>query len=103
MSGRRRGLLVRGGVDLAADEHECLVRDRRDVLGHEPQEPHRAQRHSQPETVLRSALIEDQHEVTIRQRKARAEILDGDAVREALKPPALRVGRISTLGLPSGQ
>ncbi len=32
----------RGGVDLARDEHERLVRDRRDVPGHEPQEPHRS-------------------------------------------------------------
>ena len=94
---------MRGGVDLARDEHERLVRDRRDVVGHEPQEPQRAQRHGQTETVLRSALIEDQDPVTIRQRETRAEILDGDAVREALQPPALRVVRISHLGLPSGQ
>lgn len=94
---------MRGRVDLAGDEHERLVRDRRDVIGHEPQEPQRAQRHGQPQAVLRSTLIEHQDPVTIRQRKACAEILDGDAVREALQPLALRVVRISHLGLPSGQ
>ncbi len=95
--------LVRSGVDLARDEDQRLVRDRGDVVGNEPQEPQRAQRHGQPEAVLRSTLTENQDPVTIRQREARAEIFDSDAVREALQPPPLRVVRISHLGLPWGQ
>jgi hypothetical protein len=86
--------LVGGGVDLAGDESERLVGDRGNVVGHEPQEPQRPQRHGQAEPILRPALIEDQRSVTIRQREAGTEVLDGDALREALEPPALRLVRI---------
>jgi len=94
---------VRRGVDLAGDEDERLVGDRRDVVGNEPQEPQRAQRHGEPKPVPWPALVEDQDAVTIRQREARTQILDRDAVREALKPAALRVVRIPHSALPRGQ
>ena len=86
--------LVWGGVDLAGDEPEGLVGDRRDVVGHEPQEPQGAERDGEPEAVLGPTLVEDQYTVAIRQRETGAQVLDGDAVREALKPPALRLVRI---------
>jgi hypothetical protein len=95
--------LVRRSIDLARDKRQCLVGDRGDVLGHEPQEPHRAQRHGQPEAVLGAALLENQDAVAIGEREAGAQVLDGDAVREALKSSALRVVRISHPALPRGQ
>jgi len=95
--------LVSLGVDLPGDEPERLIRNRRDVIGNEAQEPQRTQRHRQPETILRAALIEHQHPVTIRQRKARPEILDRDPVRGPLQSPALRLVRISHPWPPSGQ
>jgi len=94
---------VRRGVDLAGDEHERLVGDRRDVVGNEPHEPQRAQRHGEPEPVRWPALVEDQGAVAIRQREARTQILDRDAVREAFKSPALRIVRIPHPALPRGQ
>jgi hypothetical protein len=66
--GAIREQLVSLGVDLPGDKPERLIRDRRDVIGNEPQEPQRAQRHRQTEPVLRAALIEYQHPVAIRQR-----------------------------------
>lgn len=86
--------LVRRGVDLAGDEDERLVGDQRNVVGHEPQEPQRAQRHGEPEPVLGPALVKDQDAVAIGQREAGTQILDRDAVRKALKPPVLCVVRI---------
>ena len=98
-----REQLVRGGVDLAGDERRGLVGDRSDVVGHEPQEPQGAQRDGEPEAVVGPALVEDQDAVGVGEREAGAQILDGDAVREALKPPALRLVRIPHSGLPRGQ
>jgi hypothetical protein len=64
--------LMRRGVDLARDEREGLVGDRRDVVGHEPQEPQSAQRNGEPEAVLGPALVEDQDAVAVSEREAGA-------------------------------
>ena len=96
-----RQQLVRGGVDLAGDEPEGIFGDRGDVVGYEAQKPQGAQRHGEPEAVVGPALFEDQDTVAVGESEAGAQILDGDAVWEALKPPALRLVRIPHSGLPS--
>jgi uncharacterized protein (DUF3084 family) len=68
------------------------------MLGHEPQQPQRAQRDGEAEAVLGPALLEDEDAVAIGQREAG--VVDGDAVREALKPAALRLVRIPHRALP---
>jgi predicted HD phosphohydrolase len=73
------------------------------MLGHEPQQPQRAQRDGEAEAVLGPALLEDQDAVAIGEREAGAQVLDGDAIREALKSPALRLVRIPHPALPRSQ
>ena len=80
--------LMRPSVDLARDEHQRLVGDRRDLLRHEPKEAQRAQRHREAQPVPGPALVENQRTVAVRQREARPQILDRDAVREPLATPA---------------
>jgi len=54
---------VRAGVDLLGQEAQCVLGDRGDVLRHEPEEAHRAQRDGKAEPVRRAALVEDQGSV----------------------------------------
>lgn len=63
----------------------------REVLRHEPDESQRAPLDRQTEAVGGSALREHERAIGIGQREARAEILDGDLLGEALEPAALRV------------
>jgi hypothetical protein len=93
--------LMRGRVDLTREKFQRCRGQAREVLRHEAEEPQRAQLDRQTEAVRSSALREHQLAIGVRQREARAEVLDGDLLGEALKPAALRVtgiGHARSLG-----
>jgi len=64
--------LVLGCVDLAGDEGQRLLRHRCQILGYDPEEAHRTQRHRETEPVRRAAVSEHHGAGGVRQRKTRA-------------------------------
>jgi hypothetical protein len=62
--------LVRRRVDLAGDERRRVLRDRRQVVRDEAEEPECAQRHREPEAVGRAALREHELAVSVGEREA---------------------------------
>jgi len=73
---------------------EGSVRDAGDLIGHEAEEPQRAQLHCKAEPVLGAARAEHEIAVTVAEREGRAQILKLDPLRPALQPIGFALARI---------